>query len=73
MGGVAQKTVAVENAGASIFLVPPQEYKAAMSKDRPGLTVYAVSTLDQALAILEAHGGHVGATTLDVGSHTATG
>jgi len=73
VGGVAQKTVAVENAGASIFLVPPQEYKAAMSKDRPGLTVYAVSTLDQALAILEAHGGHVGATTLDVGSHTATG
>ena len=37
VGGVAQKTVAVENAGASIFLVPPQEYKAAMSKDRPGL------------------------------------
>ena len=37
VGGVAQKTVAVENAGATIFLVPPQEYKAALSKDRPGL------------------------------------
>ena len=48
VGGVAQKTVAVENAGATIFLVPPQEYKAAMSKDRPGLKIYAVSTLDQA-------------------------
>ncbi len=59
VGGVAQKTVAVENAGATIFLVPPQEYKAAMSKDRPGLKVYAVSTLDQALAILAAHGGTV--------------
>ena len=59
VGGVAQKTVAVENAGASIFLVPPQEYKAAMSKDRPGLKVYAVSTLDQALAVLAAHGGTV--------------
>jgi Lon-like protease len=57
VGGVAQKTVAVENAGASIFLVPPQEYGAAMSKDRPGLKVYAVSTLDQALAVLAAHGG----------------
>ncbi len=59
VGGVAQKTVAVENAGATIFLVPPQEYKAALSKVRPGLHVYAVSTLDQALAVLEAHGGKV--------------
>jgi len=59
VGGVAQKTVAVENAGASIFLVPPPEYRAAMSKDRPGLKVYAVSTLDQALSVLAAHGGTV--------------
>ena len=59
VGGVAQKTVAVENAGASIFLVPPQEYKAALSKIRPGLQVYAVSTLDQALQVLKAHGGKV--------------
>ena len=59
VGGVAQKTVAVENAGASIFLVPPQEYKAALSKDRPGLKIYAVSTLDQALEVLAAHGGTV--------------
>jgi Lon-like protease len=57
VGGVAQKTVAVENAGASIFFVPPQEYKAAMSKDRPGLKVYPVSTLNQVLTILDAHGG----------------
>ena len=59
VGGVAQKTVAVEKAGATIFLVPPQEYGAAMSEDRPGLKVYAVSTLDQALQILAAHGGTV--------------
>ena len=59
VGGVAQKTVAVENAGATIFLVPPQEYRAAMSKDRPGLHVYAVATLDQALQVLQAHGGKV--------------
>ncbi|MGD0311125.1 MAG: S16 family serine protease [Acidimicrobiales bacterium] len=59
VGGVAQKTVAVENAGASIFLVPPQEYKVALSKDRPGLKIYAVSTLDQALEVLAAHGGAV--------------
>ncbi len=59
VSGVAQKTVAVENAGASLFLVPPQEYRAAMSKDRPGLKVYPVSTLDQALQVLAAHGGSV--------------
>jgi len=59
VGGVAQKTVAVENAGATIFLVPPQEYKDALSKIRPGLQVYAVSTLNQALRVLAAHGGVV--------------
>jgi PDZ domain-containing protein len=59
VGGVAQKTIAVENAGATIFFVPPQEYKAAMSEDRPGLKVYAVSNLDQVLKILAAHGGSV--------------
>ncbi len=59
VGGVPQKTVAVENAGASIFLVPPQEYSAALSKDRPGLKIYKVSTLNQALGVLAANGGHV--------------
>ena len=61
VGGVPQKTVAVENAGATIFLVPPAEYKAAMSKDRPGLKIYEVSTLDQALGVLAANGGQVAA------------
>jgi PDZ domain-containing protein len=59
VGGVAQKTVAVEKAGATIFLVPPEEYKAALSEIKPGLKVYAVSTLNQALAVLAAHGGKV--------------
>ncbi len=72
VGGVAQKTVAVENAGATIFLVPPQEYKAAMSKDRPGLRVYPVSTLDQALKVLSDNGGHVSPTSFDAMlSHSA--
>jgi Lon-like protease len=57
VGGVAQKTVAVERAGATDFFVPPQEYKAAKSEDTPQLHVYAVSTLDQALKILESLGG----------------
>ena len=65
VGGVAQKTVAVEKAGASLFLVPPEEYKAAMSKDRPGLKVVAVSTLDEALRVIGANGGKLSPTTLD--------
>jgi PDZ domain-containing protein len=72
VGGVAQKTVAVEDAGATIFLVPPQEYKAALSKIRPGLQVYAVSTLDQALQVLAAHGGKV-PPALTSASPTASG
>jgi PDZ domain-containing protein len=59
VGGVPQKTVAVENAGATIFLVPPGEYADAKSKQKPGLAIYKVSTLDQALQVLAAHGGHV--------------
>jgi PDZ domain-containing protein len=57
VGGVAQKTIAVERAGATVFFVPPQEYQAARSKDTPQLHVYAVSTLDQALRILKRLGG----------------
>jgi PDZ domain-containing protein len=57
VGGVAQKTIAVERAGATVFFVPPQEYKAARSEDTPQLHVYAVSTLDQALRILRRLGG----------------
>jgi PDZ domain-containing protein len=59
VGGVAEKTIAVERAGATIFFVPPQELAAAMSKDTPQLHVYAVSTLDQALRILKRLGGTV--------------
>ena len=57
VGGVPQKTIAVERAGATVFFVPPQEYKAALSKDTAQLHVYAVSTLDQALQILKRLGG----------------
>ena len=59
VGGVAQKTVAVENAGATVFLVPPPEYRVALAKATASLHVYAVSTLDQALAVLTKLGGRV--------------
>ena len=59
VGGVAQKTIAVERAGATVFFVPPQELAAARSKDTPQLHVYAVSNVTQALAILKKLGGTV--------------
>jgi PDZ domain-containing protein len=59
VGGVAQKTIAVERAGATVFFVPPEELAAAKSKDIPSLHVYAVSTLAQAIKILEHLGGHL--------------
>jgi PDZ domain-containing protein len=59
VGGVAQKTIAVERAGATVFFVPPEEYSVARSKATSSLHVYSVSTLDQALHILRSLGGSV--------------
>jgi PDZ domain-containing protein len=58
VGGVAQKAVAVRKAGAQVFLVPDEELSAARSH-AGGMKVYGVSTLQQALADLQALGGHV--------------
>jgi PDZ domain-containing protein len=69
VGGVAQKTIAVERAGATVFFVPPQELAAARSKDTPQLHIYAVSSLDQALRILKRLGGTI--TTSHVSAQAA--
>jgi PDZ domain-containing protein len=65
VGGVQQKTVAVERAGASVFLVPKTpgdtELKIARSMATPGLKVMEVGTLSQALTDLEHLGGKLGA------------
>ena len=58
VGGVAQKTVAVRQAGAEVFLVPPGELAAAKS-EAGSMKVYAVSTLAQALDDLKSLGGHI--------------
>ena len=63
VGGVAQKTIAVERAGATVFLVPPPELGVAKSKADAPLHVYAVSTLAQALSVLHKLGGDVPAAT----------
>lgn len=59
VGGVPQKTVAVEQAGATAFLVPKGQAATARSKATPSLHVYPVSTLDQALAVLAHLGGQL--------------
>jgi Lon-like protease len=59
VGGVAEKTIAVERAGATVFFVPSVEYKTAESKATPQLHVYGVNNLDQVLRILKSLGGKV--------------
>jgi PDZ domain-containing protein len=59
IGGVPQKTVAVENARAKVFFVPPANYAAAKAKANSGLKVMAVANIDQALADLVRLGGHL--------------
>lgn len=57
VGGVAQKTVAVRGAGAKIFLVPPGNYKTALRHAGGDLKVYKVSSVAQAIRVLERYGG----------------
>ena len=59
--GVPQKTIAVENAHASVFLVPEAEVSQAKQKATKSLHVFGVTTLAQALQDLESLGGKLGA------------
>ncbi len=61
IGGLPQKTVAVERAHASVFLVPAAQVAQAKAEATPGLTVLGVRTLQQALSDLQRLGGHLGA------------
>jgi len=57
VGGVAEKTVAVQRAGAKYFFVPQVEVATAKSAAAPGLTIVGVTTLRQALRDLRKLGG----------------
>lgn len=61
VGGVAEKTIAVRAAGATVFLVPPSGLAAARLNAGPNLTVVAVSSVHQAIAALERLGGRLAA------------
>jgi PDZ domain-containing protein len=59
IGGVAQKAVSVRRAGASIFLVPKDNYAAAKAHAGSSLKVYPISTFDDALRVLASlHGSN---------------
>lgn len=53
IGGVRQKVVAAEAAGAEIMLVPEANYEEALTARRQTMDLVPVSTLDEALAYLE--------------------
>lgn len=59
VGGVPEKTIAVEHAGATVFFVPKPQFSQAEAKATPQLHVYGVNTLNQALQILKRLGGNV--------------
>ncbi|MDA8072313.1 MAG: PDZ domain-containing protein [Actinomycetota bacterium] len=61
IGGLPQKTVAVERAHASVFLVPAAQAAVARAHATPGLQVIGVRSLSQALSALRRLGGHLGA------------
>lgn len=53
IGGVRQKVVAAEAAGASHILVPADNYATALEAPRHTIEIVAVSSLEDALAFLE--------------------
>jgi PDZ domain-containing protein len=61
VGGVAQKTVAVRNAGATVFFVPVQEKHPAIEHAGGRLRVFAVSSISEVLADLQRLGGRMAA------------
>jgi PDZ domain-containing protein len=54
IGGVRQKVVAAEAAGAGVMLVPAGNYEEALTAPRESIELISVATIDEALAALEA-------------------
>jgi len=52
IGGIRQKVVAAEAAGAELMLVPAANYQEALTARRVAMELVAVSTLDEALTAL---------------------
>lgn len=57
VGGVREKTAAVQAAGAQVFFVPKVEYAHARDAAKPGLAIIPVTTLRQVLEVLHSRFG----------------
>jgi PDZ domain-containing protein len=53
IGGIRQKVVAAEAAGATHMLVPAEQYEAALSAERESIEIIPVATIDDAVEFLE--------------------
>jgi Lon-like protease len=53
IGGIRQKVVAAEAAGAEYILVPEGNYESALTAERDDIEIVPVATLDEALSFLE--------------------
>ncbi len=53
IGGIRQKVVAAQNAGARHILVPDPNYEDAISVKRDDIEIYAVSSIEEAVDVLE--------------------
>ncbi len=60
IGGIAQKVVAAEKAGASVFLVPRDNYADARAAAEDGMTLVPVSSFQDALDYLRRAGSGAG-------------
>jgi PDZ domain-containing protein len=63
IGGITDKVVAAEGAGASVFLVPQDDMKELTGVDTHGMRLIPVSTLGGALTALKQLGGTLGGPT----------
>jgi len=59
VGGTGQKAAAVRNEGITLFLVPSDDYQAAVEHAGDDLEVVAVDSVDEALDALADRGGNV--------------
>jgi len=57
IGGIKEKTIAVENAGDSIFFVPQSNKASAESRNNGHLKIIGVTNIHQVIAYLEKIGG----------------
>jgi PDZ domain-containing protein len=53
IGGIRQKVVAAEAAGADYILVPQSNYESALTAERDTIEIVPVATLDEAIGFLE--------------------